>query len=126
MKKEFDELHKENYLLDHMKYGKIPESGDLHRDAKDLLNRSKQYNDEFRFGTITTSWEPNKGVLKVNGLMTYRLSDINPPTRTPVHGQPRFETCAQIYTLDTKRAIDHRNERNLTKHPSNRLRVNNF
>ena len=83
------------------------------REAKSLRKSALPYNNEFAYGTISKMSKPAPGqiaprVIRINGMITYQLSDINKPSG-------RLETCGQIYTLPPDLAIERRISRHFGK-----------
>uniref|UniRef100_A0A183BU63 ATP-dependent DNA helicase n=1 Tax=Globodera pallida TaxID=36090 RepID=A0A183BU63_GLOPA len=73
-----------------------------------------RFNHELAFGTATTEQKPVPGgyqPVKMNGMVTYRLSGLNPPRNAD--GSTRDELCGQVWTLNPDNAIDLRKRRNL-------------
>jgi hypothetical protein len=83
-----------------------------HRQSSHFLGAVAQYNSEMAFGTATTQQQPVPGgyqPVKMNGMVTYRLSGINPPD-DPVRLN---EICGQVWTLNPDEAIALRQQRNV-------------
>uniref|UniRef100_A0A183C0L0 ATP-dependent DNA helicase n=1 Tax=Globodera pallida TaxID=36090 RepID=A0A183C0L0_GLOPA len=73
-----------------------------------------RFNHELAFGTATTEQKPVPGgyqPVKMNGMVTYRLSGLNPPRNSD--GSTREELCGQVWTLNPDDAIELRKRRNL-------------
>uniref|UniRef100_A0A914HAT8 ATP-dependent DNA helicase n=1 Tax=Globodera rostochiensis TaxID=31243 RepID=A0A914HAT8_GLORO len=73
-----------------------------------------RFNHELAFGTATTEQKPVPGgyqPVKMNGMVTYRLSGLNPPRNAD--GSTREELCGQVWTLNPDDAIELRQRRNL-------------
>uniref|UniRef100_A0A183BU62 ATP-dependent DNA helicase n=1 Tax=Globodera pallida TaxID=36090 RepID=A0A183BU62_GLOPA len=111
-----------------------------HALSKKFIKCVDRYNHEMAFGTATTEQKPVPGgyqPVKMNGMVTYRLSGINPPRNAdggyqPVKmngmvtyrlsginpprnadGSTRDELCGQVWTLNPDDAIELRKRRNM-------------
>uniref|UniRef100_A0A183C0L1 ATP-dependent DNA helicase n=1 Tax=Globodera pallida TaxID=36090 RepID=A0A183C0L1_GLOPA len=85
-----------------------------HRLSNKFMKMVDRFNHELAFGTATTEQKPVPGgyqPVKMNGMVTYRLSGLNPPQNSD--GSTREELCGQVWTLNPDSAIDLRKRRNL-------------
>uniref|UniRef100_A0A183CCM3 ATP-dependent DNA helicase n=1 Tax=Globodera pallida TaxID=36090 RepID=A0A183CCM3_GLOPA len=85
-----------------------------HRLSNKFMKMVDRFNHELAFGTATTEQKPVPGgyqPVKMNGMVTYRLSGLNPPQNSD--GSTREELCGQVWTLNPDNAIDLRKRRNL-------------
>uniref|UniRef100_A0A183CN26 ATP-dependent DNA helicase n=1 Tax=Globodera pallida TaxID=36090 RepID=A0A183CN26_GLOPA len=85
-----------------------------HALSKKFIKCVDRYNHEMAFGTATTEQKPVPGgyqPVKMNGMVTYRLSGINPPRNAD--GSTRDELCGQVWTLNPDDAIELRKRRNM-------------
>uniref|UniRef100_A0A183CC21 ATP-dependent DNA helicase n=1 Tax=Globodera pallida TaxID=36090 RepID=A0A183CC21_GLOPA len=85
-----------------------------HRLSTKFIKMVERFNHELAFGTATTERKPVPGgyqPVKMNGMVTYRLSGLNPPQNAD--GSTRDELCGQVWTLNPDNAIDLRKRRNL-------------
>uniref|UniRef100_A0A183BU64 ATP-dependent DNA helicase n=1 Tax=Globodera pallida TaxID=36090 RepID=A0A183BU64_GLOPA len=85
-----------------------------HPLASKFIKTVNRLNHELAFGTATTEQKPVPGgyqPVKINGMVTYRLSGLNPP-RNP-DGSTREELCGQVWTMNPDDAIELRKRRNL-------------
>ena len=105
-------------LLNRSRQG-LPDDG-----AEDFLNKITFYNNEFACGTATTQQEASREggyqPIKMNGMVTYRTSGINPPLDK--EGNPRSELFGQVWTLNPDDSVARRQQRGV----AHRLDVNNF
>uniref|UniRef100_A0A183C069 ATP-dependent DNA helicase n=1 Tax=Globodera pallida TaxID=36090 RepID=A0A183C069_GLOPA len=85
-----------------------------HPLASKFIKSVSRFNHELAFGTATTEQKPVPGgyqPVKINGMVTYRLSGLNPPRNAD--GSTREELCGQVWTLNPDEAIELRKRRNL-------------
>uniref|UniRef100_A0A183CLH7 ATP-dependent DNA helicase n=1 Tax=Globodera pallida TaxID=36090 RepID=A0A183CLH7_GLOPA len=85
-----------------------------HPLANKFMKLVDRFNHELAFGTATTEQKPVPGgyqPVKMNGMVTYRLSGLNPPRNAD--GSTREELCGQVWTLNPDNAIELRKRRNL-------------
>uniref|UniRef100_A0A183C4Y9 ATP-dependent DNA helicase n=1 Tax=Globodera pallida TaxID=36090 RepID=A0A183C4Y9_GLOPA len=85
-----------------------------HLLSNNFIKMVDRFNHELAFGTATTEQKPVPGgyqPVKMNGMVTYRLSGLNPPRNAD--GLTREELCGQVWTLNPDNAIDLRKRRNL-------------
>uniref|UniRef100_A0A914H992 Helitron helicase-like domain-containing protein n=1 Tax=Globodera rostochiensis TaxID=31243 RepID=A0A914H992_GLORO len=85
-----------------------------HRLSNKFVKMVDRFNHELAFGTATTEQKPVPGgyqPVKMNGMVTYRLSGLHPPQNSD--GSTRDELCGQVWTLNPDSAIDLRKRRNL-------------
>uniref|UniRef100_A0A914H8H6 ATP-dependent DNA helicase n=1 Tax=Globodera rostochiensis TaxID=31243 RepID=A0A914H8H6_GLORO len=85
-----------------------------HALSKKFIKCVDRYNHEMAYGTATTEQKPVQGgyqPVKMNGMVTYRLSGINPPRNAD--GSTRDELCGQVWTLNPDDAIELRKRRNM-------------
>ena len=91
---------------------------DRHILADSFLKKSYEYNREMACGSASTMRQATPGgyqVIKMNGMINYRTSGINPPPgQLPVFGQ--------VWALPADEAINVRMQRNLDRNL--RLNVN--
>uniref|UniRef100_A0A183C837 Helitron_like_N domain-containing protein n=1 Tax=Globodera pallida TaxID=36090 RepID=A0A183C837_GLOPA len=85
-----------------------------HPLSNKFIKMVARFNHELAFGTATTEQKPVPGgyqPVKMNGMVTYRLSGLNPPRNAD--GSMRDELCGQVWTLNPDDAIELRRRRNL-------------
>lgn len=90
---------------------------DQHPESQNFMKRADRYNSELAFGSATTHMQPIPGgyqTVKMNGMVSYRLSGINPPLADD--GTPREPLFGQVWTLNPDEAIALRQGRNIEHH----------
>jgi hypothetical protein len=94
--------------------------------SKTFLKKVWNYNNELACGSATTHQsEVQRGrlrVVKINGMITYRLFGMNPPV-DPVTGAERPRVLSQIWTLQPEDAIQERLRHNADQSNQYRLDV---
>uniref|UniRef100_A0A183C4Z0 ATP-dependent DNA helicase n=1 Tax=Globodera pallida TaxID=36090 RepID=A0A183C4Z0_GLOPA len=96
-----------DYLLNDLIMGR-------HQLSSKFIKMVDRFNHELAFGTATTEQKPVPGgyqPVKMNGMVTYRLSGLNPPRNAD--GSTREELCGQVWTMNPDDAIELRKRRNL-------------
>uniref|UniRef100_A0A183CMG6 ATP-dependent DNA helicase n=1 Tax=Globodera pallida TaxID=36090 RepID=A0A183CMG6_GLOPA len=85
-----------------------------HPLSNKFIKMVARFNHELAFGTATTEQKPVPGgyqPVKMNGMVTYRLSGLNPPRNAD--GSTREELCGQVWTMNPDDAIELRKRRNV-------------